>query len=146
MLSFANALALALTLSAVEHNHVRGFQLAPAPWGRVPVARGRAARPQPGCACTHPPTSQPPGLRLHASADLAAAYAAANDGCWAGWQASFDAATGLRRPLPRKYLTDAMMDLIDEDKDWSKVPAGLELLTSEKAGARRFVLLYPEDG
>jgi hypothetical protein len=134
MRSIANALALtALTLSAVEHADVQGFQQAPALWGRVPVARGRAARPQ-------------TGLRLHASADLAAAYADANDGCWAGWQASFDAATGLRRPLPRKYLTDAMMDSIDEDDDWSKVPAGLELLTSEKAGARRFVLLYPEDG
>ena len=136
MRSIANALALtALTLSAV-HAHVRGFQQAPAPLGRVPVARGRA-RPQ----------TQPMAARAGAAlSDLAAAYAAANDGCWAGWQASFDAATGLRRPLPRKYLTDAMMDSIDEDDDWSKVPAGLELLTSEKAGARRFVLLYPEDG
>jgi hypothetical protein len=30
--------------------------------------------------------------------------------------------------------------------EWGQVPAGMELLTTERAGARRFVLLHPEDG
>jgi hypothetical protein len=69
---------------------------------------------------------------------LAPAYARANDGCWAGWQCSFDS-TGKVKPIDSKFLSDAAIE-------WGDVPTGFELLTMEEAGCRKFVLLYPEDG
>jgi hypothetical protein len=127
----ALAVALALGLGA---EHAGAFQAgAVRAWTWGP--RAGAGRTEARC---------PAALRLRAAdaalgSSLGGAFAAATDGCWAGWQASFDADTGRPRPLPQKYLTDAMIE-------WGQVPAGLELLSSEEAGARRFVLLYPEDG
>ena len=77
-----------------------------------------------------------PTLKL--SAALQSAYCNTMNGCWAGWQASFDAAGSLI-PVDRKYLTDSQVA-------WDQVPAGLELLSSEDNGRRKFVLVYPEDG
>ena len=70
--------------------------------------------------------------------EIESAYCSAVNGCWAGWQATFDTA-GKLKPLDSKYLTDSMIE-------WGQVPTGLELLTSEVGGSRKFVLLYPEDG
>ncbi len=131
MLAPALAVALALGLGA---GHAGAFQ--------VGTVRARTWGPHAGAGRAE--ARCPAALRLRAAdaahgSSLGAAFAAATDGCWAGWQASFDGDTGRPRPLPRKYLSDAMIE-------WGQVPAGLELLSSEEAGARRFVLLYPEDG
>ena len=66
------------------------------------------------------------------------AYRIANDGCWAGFQAEFSV-SGELKAVPDRFLTDGQIE-------WGDLPAALELLTTEKSGQRRFVLLYPEDG
>ena len=56
-----------------------------------------------------------------------------------GWQASFDGQTGALKPIGSKYVTDTMIE-------WGQVPAGMEILSTESGGERKFVLVYPEDG
>ena len=71
---------------------------------------------------------------------------AALDGAWAGWQCEFDGATGALRPVPDRYLPEALIE-------WGQAPEGFELLAAEAvdAGAeptlaRRFLRVLPEEG
>ena len=71
---------------------------------------------------------------------------AARDGAWAGWQCEFDGATGALRPVPDRYLPEALIE-------WGQAPEGFELLAAEAvdAGAeptlaRRFLRVLPEEG
>ena len=68
-------------------------------------------------------------MSVGGASSLSSGYCSSMNGCWAGWQASFEAKTGKLKPVDRKYLTDSMLS----EDGWGE---GVQAVVASKLSRR----------